>query len=303
MACLTFQPSFQLFQGGVILAKPELPSRLVGDIGSYRLGNTIGRGQFGEVKRAQNVVTGQCVAVKIVTCSRMNERIIRKEIALQRRLDHPHIVNVLDVMKTTHHTYIVMELVARGDLLQHLMGNARLHESEARRLFQQLIAGVEHLHMMGIVHRDLKPENILLDADLNVKIGDFGVATELVEGQSLTESCGSPNYAAPEILSVGCRYRGPEVDVWSSGVILYTLLCSCLPFDAESLPELVRDIKGGHYDVPGHVSLGANDLLSNMLTVNPKQRIVIAQIREHSWFKQHLPFGLLQPIRPQSDTH
>jgi serine/threonine protein kinase len=162
-------------------------------------------------------------------------------------------------------------------------------ECEARRIFQQIIAGVEHCHENRVAHRDLKPENIFLDKDRNVKIGDFGLSGEMLEGASLRESCGSPNYAAPELFYKNCEYDGPEVDVWSCGVILYALLCNKLPFDADSIPELIRIIKRGKYSVPGFVSDDAKDLIAQMLCKDPKQRITTSAIRKHHWFAKDLP--------------
>jgi len=177
-----------------------------------------------------------------------------------------------------------MECVTGGDLFDYLVKHVRLDESEALRLFRQLIDGVDHCHTSGVVHRDLKAENILLDGNNNIKIADFGFAAELIPGELLTKSCGSPNYAAPELLYKGCQYRGPEIDVWSCGVILFALLTITLPFDADSIPALFRLIKRGRYNLPGYVSDDAKDLIQRMLTVDAEKRISISEIRQHSWF-------------------
>jgi carbon catabolite-derepressing protein kinase len=118
-----------------------------------------------------------------------------------------------------------------------------LNEREGRRFFQQIMSAVDYTHRHKIVHRDLKPENLLLDQDLNVKIADFGLSNLLEDGKFLKTSCGSPNYAAPEVIA-GRVYAGPEVDIWSCGVILYVLLCGRLPFDDESIPKLFEKIRG-----------------------------------------------------------
>lgn len=128
------------------------------------------------------------------------------------------------------------------------------------------------------MHRDLKPENLLLDADNNVKIADFGLSNVMEDGDFLRTSCGSPNYAAPEVIS-GSLYAGPEVDVWSCGVILYALLCGSLPFDDESIPNLFKKIRGGMYSLPSHLSEMARDLIPRMLVVDPMKRITIPEIR------------------------
>jgi len=153
---------------------------------------------------------------------------------------------------------------------------------------------VEYCHRNMVVHRDLKPENLLLDSKLNVKIADFGLSNVMRDGHFLRTSCGSPNYAAPEVIS-GRLYAGPEVDVWSCGVILYALLCGSLPFDDESIPNLFKKIKGGIYTLPSHLSPSARDLIARTLLVDPLKRITIPEIRQHPWFVLHLPRYLAVP--------
>ncbi|CAN0305466.1 unnamed protein product, partial [Laminaria digitata] len=152
-----------------------------------------------------------------------------------------------------------------------------------------------------IVHRDLKPENLLLDAHGNIKIADFGLSNWMLDGQFLRTSCGSPNYAAPEVIS-GTLYAGAEVDVWSCGVILYALLCGSLPFDDESIPALFKKIKAGMYSLPSHLSQLARDLIPRMLVVDPMKRITIPEIRRHPWFTTKLPFYLsLPPLKIEKE--
>lgn len=170
----------------------------------------------------------------------------------------------------------------------------QLPENEARRFFQQIIAGVEYCHHHGVVHRDLKPENLLLDEEHNVKVADFGLSNSMDDGTFLRTSCGSPNYAAPEVIS-GYLYAGPEVDVWSCGVILYALLCGSLPFDDESIATLFKKIKGGLYTLPTHLSELSRDIIPRMLVVDPLKRISIEEIRKHPWFRTQLPLYLAIP--------
>lgn len=127
---------------------------------------------------------------------------------------------------------MIMEYVSGGELFDYIVKHGKLQEHEARRFFQQIISGVDYCHRHMIVHRDLKPENLLLDHNMHVKIADFGLSNMMLDGEFLRTSCGSPNYAAPEVIS-GKLYAGPEVDIWSCGVILYALLCGTLPFDGE----------------------------------------------------------------------
>jgi 5'-AMP-activated protein kinase catalytic alpha subunit len=191
---------------------------------------------------------------------------------------------------------MVMEYVSGGELFDYIIKHGKLDEDQARRFFQQIISGVGYCHRHMVVHRDLKPENLLLDADCNVKIADFGLSNMMTDGEFLRTSCGSPNYAAPEVIS-GKLYVGPEVDVWSCGVILYALLCGSLPFDDENVQMLFRKIKGGLFSIPMHISPVVADLLTRMLQVDPVKRITIAQIREHDWFTVDLPDYLFPPPR------
>lgn len=145
-----------------------------------------------------------------------------------------------------------------------------------------------------VVHRDLKPENLLLDSDKNVKIADFGLSNVMHDGSFLKTSCGSPNYAAPEVIT-GKLYAGPEVDVWSCGVILYALLCGKLPFDEETIPTLFKKIKECSYTIPSHVSDLARDLIQKILVVDPLKRATVKDVRNHPWFQINLPDYLIAP--------
>lgn len=210
---------------------------------------------------------------------------------------------------------MVIEYAGR-ELFDYIVTNGRMSEDRARRFFQQIICAVEYCHRHKIVHRDLKPENLLLDDFLNVKIADFGLSNIMTDGNFLKTSCGSPNYAAPEVIS-GKLYAGPEVDVWSCGVILYVLLCGRLPFDDDYIPTLFKKISRkysttawygykrrtnavrieGSYSVPSYLSPEAVTLLRKMLVVNPVSRITVAEIRQDPWFKYNLP----EYLRSQED--
>uniref|UniRef100_A0A8C4QFI4 Acetyl-CoA carboxylase kinase n=1 Tax=Eptatretus burgeri TaxID=7764 RepID=A0A8C4QFI4_EPTBU len=183
---------------------------------------------------------------------------------------------------------MVMEYVSGGELFDYICRNGRLSEEEARRLFQQILSAVNYCHCHMVVHRDLKPENVLLDSHGNAKIADFGLSNMMSDGEFLRTSCGSPNYAAPEVIS-GRLYAGPEVDIWSCGVILYALLCGSLPFDDDHVPTLFRKIRGGLFHIPDHVTPGVAALLSLMLQTDPLKRATIPEICEHSWFNVDLP--------------
>lgn len=176
-----------------------------------------------------------------------------------------------------------MEYVSGGELFQHINKRRRLSEREAVKFFQQLISGLDYLHRLNISHRDLKPENLLLDENKTIKIVDFGLSNLMEEGKLLKTPCGSPCYAAPEMIS-GKRYSGDISDLWSVGIILYVMLCGFLPFDDENNKSLYKKILSGNYEIPPHVSDKARDLIKKLLTIEPSKRINIKQIKEHSWF-------------------
>ncbi|KAL1824484.1 hypothetical protein ACET3Z_011262 [Daucus carota] len=265
---------------------------------NYKLGKTLGIGSFGKVKIAEHALTGHKVAIKILNRRKIKnmemEEKVRREIKILRLFMHPHIIRLYEVIETPTDIFVVMEYVKSGELFDYIVEKGRLQEDEARKFFQQIISGVEYCHRNMVVHRDLKPENLLLDSRCNVKIADFGLSNIMRDGHFLKTSCGSPNYAAPEVIS-GKLYAGPEVDVWSCGVILYALLCGTLPFDDENIPNLFKKIKGGIYTLPSHLSPGARDLIPRLLVVEPMKRMAIPEIRTHPWFQAHLPRYLAVP--------
>ena len=220
------------------------------------------------MKLAEHILTGHKVAIKVLNLKKVKaldmEEKVRREIKILRLFEHPHIIRSYEVIETPTDIFVVTEYVKSGELFDYIVEKGRLGEEEARHFFQQIISGVEYCHRNMVVHRDLKPENLLLDSKSNVKIADFGLSNIMRDGQFLKTSCGSPNYAAPEVIS-GKLYAGPEVDVWSCGVILYALLCGSLPFDDENIPNLFKKIKGGIFTLPGHMSDDIKDLISRML--------------------------------------
>lgn len=264
-------------------------------IKDYRIGQTLGIGSFGKVKLAVHEPTGRKVAIKIMNKAKMIEINMYeksiKEISILKSIIHPHIIRLYEVIDTPSDIYIIMEYVTGGELFDYITQKGRISEDESRRLFQQIISGMEYCYINRICHRDLKPENILLDENNNIKIGDFGLSSYISDGDFLNTSCGSPNYAAPEVVS-GKAYTGPEIDIWSCGVILYALLCGTLPFDDENVGNLFRKIRLGAFNLPGHISNLAKALISKMLTVDPSLRITYKEIRYNTWFRCNLPFYL-----------
>ncbi|CZS88007.1 probable carbon catabolite-derepressing protein kinase [Rhynchosporium graminicola] len=273
-------------------------------IGAYQIIRTLGEGSFGKVKLAVHRVTNQQVALKIIARKKLISRDmagrVEREIEYLQLLRHPHIIKLYTVIKTQLEIIMVLEY-AGGELFDYIVQNGKMKEDKARRFFQQIICAVEYCHRHKIVHRDLKPENLLLDENLNVKIADFGLSNIMTDGNFLKTSCGSPNYAAPEVIN-GKLYAGPEVDVWSCGVILYVLLVGRLPFDDEHIPSLFAKIAKGHYVVPTYMSSGAATLIKKMLAVNPVHRATIEEIRLDPWFMKHLPAYLQPPVEEFLDT-
>lgn len=247
---------------------------------------------------ATHAVTGHKVAVKILNKAKIKqlgmEEKVQREINILHLCTHPHIIRLYEVIDTPTDIFLVNEYVSGGELFDYIVSKGRLSADEARSFFHQIVSGVEYCHFQKIVHRDLKPENLLLDANSNIKIADFGLSNLMRDGDFLRTSCGSPNYAAPEVIS-GHLYAGPEVDVWSCGVILYALLCGSLPFDDESIPNLFKKIKSGMYSLPTHLSQLAKNLIPRMLEVDPMKRITIPEIRVHPWFQHKLPPYLRHP--------
>ncbi|XP_071438984.1 5'-AMP-activated protein kinase catalytic subunit alpha-2 [Hetaerina americana] len=275
-------------------------------IGHYTLGPTLGVGTFGKVKIGEHQKTKHKVAVKILNRQKIKSLDvvgkIRREIQNLKLFRHPHIIKLYQVISTPTDIFMIMEYVSGGELFDYIVKHGKLKEYEARRFFQQIISGVDYCHRHMIVHRDLKPENLLLDQNLHVKIADFGLSNMMMDGEFLRTSCGSPNYAAPEVIS-GKLYAGPEVDIWSCGVILYALLCGTLPFDDEHVSSLFRKIKSGIFPIPEYLNKPVVNLLCNMLQIDPMKRATIEDIKKHDWFQKELPAYLFpSPVEQDSSV-
>ena len=273
-------------------------------LSQYRMIRVLGEGSFGKVKLAQHKVTGQEVALKIISRRKLISRDmagrVEREIQYLQLLRHPHIIKLYTVITTRLDIIMVLEY-APQELFDYIVRHGRLNEYRSRRLFQQIICAVEYCHRHKIVHRDLKPENLLLDKDENVKIADFGLSNIMTDGNFLKTSCGSPNYAAPEVIS-GKLYAGPEVDVWSCGVILYVFLVGRLPFDDEFIPSLFKKIAAGQFHIPSYLPPGAVKMIKACLQVHPVHRITIDEIRQDEWFRKNLPEYLWQPAEEFYNT-
>ncbi|XP_035266339.1 serine/threonine-protein kinase MARK2 isoform X4 [Anguilla anguilla] len=294
------RPSMPRCRNSVATTADEQPH-----IGNYRLLKTIGKGNFAKVKLARHVLTGKEVAVKIIDKTQLNSSSLQKlfrEVRIMKLLNHPNIVKLFEVIETEKTLYLVMEYASGGEVFDYLVAHGRMKEKEARAKFRQIVSAVQYCHQKCIVHRDLKAENLLLDADMNIKIADFGFSNEFTLGNKLDTFCGSPPYAAPELFQ-GKKYDGPEVDVWSLGVILYTLVSGSLPFDGQNLKELRERVLRGKYRIPFYMSTDCENLLKKFLILNPSKRGSLEQqIMRDRWMNVGHEDEELKPyVEPQPD--
>ncbi|XP_026743527.1 MAP/microtubule affinity-regulating kinase 3-like isoform X4 [Trichoplusia ni] len=273
-------------------------------IGKYKLLKTIGKGNFAKVKLAKHVPTGKEVAIKIIDKTQLNPGSLQKlfrEVRIMKMLDHPNIVKLFQVIETEKTLYLVMEYASGGEVFDYLVLHGRMKEKEARAKFRQIVSAVQYCHQKRIIHRDLKAENLLLDGEMNIKIADFGFSNEFTPGAKLDTFCGSPPYAAPELFQ-GKKYDGPEVDVWSLGVILYTLVSGSLPFDGSTLRELRERVLRGKYRIPFYMSTDCENLLKKFLVLNPAKRASLESIMRDKWMNTGYEDDELRPyVEPQQD--
>lgn len=275
-----------------IIAPVHCPEgfELTDNLPGYWLGPIIGEGGFCKVHMGLHQLSGSKVAVKVLDQQKLadekEQKRIQREIRVLKHLNHECVIKLFDVVEVDQKLFIIMEFAPAGSLLDYVREKKRLPEAEACFLLQQIVAGLQYCHEQEVVHRDIKLENILLDSNNNVKIIDFGLSAFFAPGKTLKVHCGSPSYAAPEIVARK-TYEGPPVDVWSLGVVLFAMLCGYLPFHSSSgnKQELCSKIMSGVYTVPDWLSHSARDLLSRMLTLDPDQRITLAATWQHPWVR------------------
>ncbi|KAG8908908.1 hypothetical protein FRB99_000011 [Tulasnella sp. 403] len=276
------------------------PRRQIPKFGPYLLLQTLGEGEFGKVKLGLHMEYGEEVAVKLIRRGSVDNAVrfskIEREIEVLRHLRHPNIVRLYDVIETDKYIGIIIEYASGGELFDHILAHRYLREKDAAKLFAQLISGVSYLHAKKIVHRDLKLENLLLDRNRNVIITDFGFANKFEHKADdlMQTSCGSPCYAAPELVISEGLYVGSAVDIWSCGVILYAMLAGYLPFDddpanpdGDNINLLYKYIINTQLTFPEYVSTEARDLLSMMLVPDPAKRCDLDGIKRHPWLRQY----------------
>ncbi|CAK7218606.1 serine/threonine-protein kinase gin4 [Sporothrix curviconia] len=277
-------------------------------IGPWQLGKTLGKGSSARVRAARHCSTHQPVAVKIIAkkTARMTQSgsiaqldqfdsnlpenvngvrrmplAIEREVAILKLIEHPNIVKLYDIWENRNEIYLILEYVENGDLFTYVSQNGALTEEASVFVFRQMMSAVQYCHAYNICHRDLKPENILLKADGQIKIADFGMAA-LHQGprSHLQTSCGSPHYAAPELLKAR-PYRGDKADIWSMGVILFVMLAGRLPFDEDDMGLMLAKAKKGIYTMPSSFSPDAKDLVHRILQTEPEVRISMNRMWQH----------------------
>ncbi|KAG0155225.1 hypothetical protein PDIDSM_799 [Penicillium digitatum] len=284
----------------VAAAAPRRRTMITTPTGQWNLGKTIGAGSMGKVKLAKNTETGEQVAIKIVPrlsteehrTSRETERADRskeirtaREAAIVSLVNHPYICGMRDVVRTSYHWYMLFEYVNGGQMLDYIISHGKLKEKQARKFARQIASALDYCHRNSIVHRDLKIENILISKTGDIKIIDFGLSNLFSPKSLLKTFCGSLYFAAPELLQAR-QYTGPEVDVWSFGIVLYVLVCGKVPFDDQSMPQLHAKIKKGVVEYPPGLTAECRHIISRMLVTDPKQRASLAEIMSHPWMNK-----------------
>ncbi|XP_057371289.1 uncharacterized protein LOC130692231 [Daphnia carinata] len=255
----------------------------------FDLVRKLGQGTYGKVQLGINKETGQEVAIKTIKKAKIETEAdlirIRREIQIMSSVRHPNIIHIYEVFENKEKMVLVMEYAAGGELYDYLSQRKVLSETEARRVFRQVASAVYYCHKHNICHRDLKLENILLDENKTAKIADFGLSNVFDDRRLLTTFCGSPLYASPEIVR-GTPYHGPEVDCWSLGVLLYTLVYGAMPFDGSNFKRLVKQISSGEYYEPPDKPSTASPLVRHMLLVDPAKRANVEDICSHWWVNE-----------------
>ena len=263
----------------------------------FILGKKIGQGTFATVRLATHIKTNEIVAIKILEKEKMKEiDKIRsnREIKILKKMRHRNIVHLYNDINTEKLIYLIMEYVKGKELLTYINEKNKLNENESCYYFQQIISGIEYLEKLKIVHRDIKLENIIIEDNKNIKILDFGLSNFYQKNNILYSSCGSLCYASPEMVE-GKKYSGSCVDIWSSGIVLFAMLCGYLPFTDSNEQKLFKKIVEGKLYFPHFLSEQAKDLLNKVLTKDPLKRITINKIKKHPWFNLNNPKITMSP--------
>lgn len=276
------------------IATPNIiPHKQIGSkikIGPYYIGKKLGQGTFGLVRLGTHIQTGEKVAIKILEKNRILENSdktrVEREIKILKSLHHKNIARLYSVIQTSTSIYLVMEYAEGSELFEYIVSHRRLNEYEACKFYHDIINGIDYIHQLKIAHRDIKPENLLLDANHNIKIVDFGLSNLFTSNELLQTACGSPCYAAPEMINRD-YYNGNTVDIWSSGVVLFAMLCGYLPFEDDNTDKLYDKIINGKFSIPDWISPKAKSFLLGVLDTSPERRFTVEKIRESEWYNMY----------------
>ncbi|KAI5288205.1 hypothetical protein KEM54_005389 [Ascosphaera aggregata] len=281
--------------------------RIKTHIGPWKLGCTIGKGTTSRVRVAKHITSGVTAAIKIISKRNMGNTVdehgeeingkekttkkilswgVEREVVIMKLMEHPNIVELFDVWESKGELFLILEYASAGSLFTYLSTRGALAEQEAMRFFRQIIGAVSSIHSYRICHRDLKPENILLDQHMNAKLADFGMAAFQPEDTMLTTSCGSPHYAAPEVIA-GKPYRGDKADIWSCGVILYAMLAGYLPFDSGDIDRTLSLVCAGDYVIPPWFGRATRSLVQSMLRKRVADRLSGKEILQHPAMRKY----------------
>jgi len=275
-------------------------------IGKYEYVREIGSGAFSVVLLVLHKGTGVHYACKVCSRNLLQRNGIfdrfEREMRILQSIKHPNIVELVDVVYDEKLIYLVMEFCEKGELFQFIVDQKRLDESMAKQVFSQIVNAIKYLHDRDIAHRDIKPENILLDSDMNVKLADFGLCHNVNSSCLLKTPCGSPFYAPPEVIA-NKEYDGKLSDIWSIGVVLFTMITGSLPWKSGNQTQLFLQIENADYTIPRWIPHNIQTLIKGLMAPNPRDRIPTNDILNHPWFSEESsPIDQLKPIQERFDS-
>ena len=281
-------------------------------INQYNVDSVIGHGSFSSVYKVFDIEKKQIFAMKVFPKSNLedegDQQRFQREINAMAFMKHDNLVQLHDFFWDENNFYMIMDFCQEGELFDYIVDHDKLSEPVAAYVFRQIVEATAFCHSYGVAHRDLKPENVLIDKFPHVKVSDFGLCGFISDSKLMKTFCGSPCYCAPECL---CRiqYDGRLADVWSLGVILYSMVTGEHPWVISNTNLMLRQILKGKYDIPSYLSPECRDLINGMLQLNTSERMTLDRVAKHPWFKnansipqgKYLPPDLsLPPLQPIS---